>query len=511
MTTLRPAFRPSAPRVDNNGRSASGATTGSGGPNAILARLQTTGAGTGGVRASQAAAREDLPRLQQYRDAFETSAARHGVPPALLAAIASRESRGGAALDNNGRGDGGNGHGLMQVDRNAHTVRGGPYSAEHIDQAAGILRGNLDRVRAEHPSWSPEQQMRGAVAAYNFGTGNVRSIDGMDRGTTGNDYSSDVWARAQALAPSFPGTGAGGAEPPNSEFTARPSAPVAIAPATDTGAMTRRGARGPEVEQLQRQLNEAGARPPLELDGKFGPLTEAAVREFQTRRNIQVDGVVGPETRGAFTANTAQANTANPNTGSLPALRPGTLANTSVTNNGAQQIGAIGNVNTNDPTLQRLANGTLQRGPTGYCVRATLDNMSRLGVRGPAATGNDEGNNPRGGMVQLMNNNGWRSISTPGSRTETIRSPYGTVQASVIPAAEYDRLAREGRIPSGAVVFQTRHDSWNSTSPRSRGFDMGIARNGGRTTFNYADMRQPLVYGARTQSVIVLVPGTAVR
>lgn len=510
MTTLRPAFRPSAPRLDNDGRSA-GTAAGPGGPNAVLSRLQTGGAANGGVRASQAAAREDLPRLQQYRDAFETAAARHGVPPALLAAIASRESRGGAALDNNGRGDGGNGHGLMQVDRNAHQVRGGPYSAEHIDQAAGILRSNLDRVRADHPGWSPEQQMRGAVAAYNFGTGNVRSIDGLDRGTTGNDYSSDVWARAQALAPSFPGNTAGGAEPPNSEFAARPSAPVSITQPTDSGAMVRRGARGPEVEQLQRQLNEAGAQPPLELDGKFGPLTEAAVREFQTRRGIQIDGIVGPETRGAFSAQTAQTNTRNPNTGNLPALRPGTLANTSVTNSGAQDIGAIGNVNTNDPTLQRLATGTLQRGRTGYCVRATLDNMARLGVAHPSATGNDEGNNPRGGMVQLMRDNGWRSISTPGSRTETIRSPYGTVQASVIPAAEYDRLAREGRIPSGAVVFQTRHDSWNSTAPNSHGFDMGIARNGGRTTFNYADMRQPLVYGARTQSVIVLVPGSAVR
>lgn len=39
----------------------------------------------------------------------------------------------------------------------------------------------------------------GGVAAYNFGVSNVRSWEGLDRGTTGNDYSNDVMARAQRL------------------------------------------------------------------------------------------------------------------------------------------------------------------------------------------------------------------------------------------------------------------------------------------------------------------------
>jgi hypothetical protein len=44
------------------------------------------------------------------------------------------------------------------------------------------------------------------VAAYDAGVGGVRTIKDMDRGTTGDDYSNDVWARAQALAPAFGGT-----------------------------------------------------------------------------------------------------------------------------------------------------------------------------------------------------------------------------------------------------------------------------------------------------------------
>jgi hypothetical protein len=43
------------------------------------------------------------------------------------------------------------------------------------------------------------------VVAYDVGVLNVRTIKDMDRGTTGDDYSNDVWARAQALAPSFAG------------------------------------------------------------------------------------------------------------------------------------------------------------------------------------------------------------------------------------------------------------------------------------------------------------------
>src|SRR3712207_5431936 len=121
-------------------------------PNAILSKYKPTGASAAtarqdglpaGVGSSPKMARTDLARLKKYENAFESAAKKHGVPPALLAAIASRESRAGAALDSSGRGDGGNGFGLMQVDRRFHTPRGGPYSAEHIDQAAGILKGML--------------------------------------------------------------------------------------------------------------------------------------------------------------------------------------------------------------------------------------------------------------------------------------------------------------------------------------------------------------------------------
>ncbi len=59
-------------------------------------------------------------------------------------------------------------------------------------------------------------------------------------------------------------------------------------------AYLRRGSRGDAVRELQQALNARGAR--LEVDGDFGPRTEAAVRDFQRRTGAAVDGVVGPQT-----------------------------------------------------------------------------------------------------------------------------------------------------------------------------------------------------------------------
>lgn len=55
------------------------------------------------------------------------------------------------------------------------------------------------------------------------------------------------------------------------------------------------GNRGQAVMELQRLLAQMGfdAGP---IDGVFGPRTEAAVRAFQRRNNLNDDGIVGPET-----------------------------------------------------------------------------------------------------------------------------------------------------------------------------------------------------------------------
>ena len=51
-----------------------------------------------------------------------------------------------------------------------------------------------------------------------------------------------------------------------------------------------------QVRALQKQLVRAGERPGP-LDGRFGPLTEAAVERFQAGHGLAVDGIVGTADR----------------------------------------------------------------------------------------------------------------------------------------------------------------------------------------------------------------------
>lgn len=56
----------------------------------------------------------------------------------------------------------------------------------------------------------------------------------------------------------------------------------------------RRGSRGEAVSEAQRLLRARGYD--LTADGIFGPQTEAAAKEFQGKRGLKADGIVGPMT-----------------------------------------------------------------------------------------------------------------------------------------------------------------------------------------------------------------------
>lgn len=182
-------------------------------PNAILFTYTPTGAsdttanqdnlpaqGIRGVQASIKMAETDEGRILPLKERFISSAQMYDLPPALLAAIASRESRGGNVLDRNGFGDGGNAFGIMQVDRRFHRVEtsGGPSGQEHIDQAASILREKLLGVEMQLDNLSESSQLQTAVSRYNGGRG--LPAPRSDVGTTGSDYMNDVWARARYYA-----------------------------------------------------------------------------------------------------------------------------------------------------------------------------------------------------------------------------------------------------------------------------------------------------------------------
>ena len=85
-------------------------------------------------------------------------------------------------------------------------------------------------------------------------------------------------------------------------------APWACKPSSSSCPATiQNGSSGSAVTTLQSELNSLYAKkvfpnspnnfnPPLAVDGQFGPKTMRAVLDFQHKKGLSVDGIVGPQT-----------------------------------------------------------------------------------------------------------------------------------------------------------------------------------------------------------------------
>jgi Meckel syndrome type 1 protein len=105
--------------------------------------------------------------------------------------------------------------------------------------------------------------------------------------------AAGVVSAAMVMSPTaaaFAAAGAGGGGG-SSVATASP-ANRAIAPGAPAE-MLRLGSKGPDVVRVQSALGQVP-------DGVFGPRTDAAVRVFQGRNGLEVDGIVGPHTWGTL-------------------------------------------------------------------------------------------------------------------------------------------------------------------------------------------------------------------
>lgn len=86
------------------------------------------------------------------------------------------------------------------------------------------------------------------------------------------------------------------------------AAPTAAQPVGRGAGM--QGTPSQQVMQLQKRLNQYGAH--LKVDGRFGPQTQAAVRQFQqthkdsSGKPLKADGLVGPKTTSALRSKTKQ-------------------------------------------------------------------------------------------------------------------------------------------------------------------------------------------------------------
>ena len=84
------------------------------------------------------------------------------------------------------------------------------------------------------------------------------------------------------------------------------------------------GSQGNDVKELQKILNQSGYK--LTEDGIFGANTQKAVKDYQTKNGLTVDGIVGTNTWGSLLGGTKSNTNTTTNTN--------TNTNTNTTNNG---------------------------------------------------------------------------------------------------------------------------------------------------------------------------------
>jgi soluble lytic murein transglycosylase-like protein len=149
-------------------------------------------------------ARAQGPGVTQYSALIQQSAAKYHLAPAYVAAVMDRETGGHNII-----GDGGHGHGLMQIDNRSFgpwlaSNHNGLDPATNIDKGCSLLRENLDAAAAH--GLHGDQALKFAASAYNAGLGGAEAglrSGNSDARTTGHNYGADVLNRMHRLAADF--------------------------------------------------------------------------------------------------------------------------------------------------------------------------------------------------------------------------------------------------------------------------------------------------------------------
>ena len=85
-------------------------------------------------------------------------------------------------------------------------------SLEHFSEGVSNLIGMISQLTQQFKTWSPEQQTRAGLAAYDAGPDKIRvkskltpkeisnwCSDAIDKETTNGDFSADIYARAKYI------------------------------------------------------------------------------------------------------------------------------------------------------------------------------------------------------------------------------------------------------------------------------------------------------------------------
>ena len=302
---------------------------------------------------------------------------------------------------------------------------GGPFDQPWLNQAlSACFDAPLDGLNA---SWSEPTSDIGAVASTEerdmcFGSGigsdpasleviaheTAHALAGGGSGQTVLDEEGDPGEVAAAQAGErFRHWAESGFDGPAPRLRAALGGQAQIhreASSSLTGSpLLRQGSSGELVRVLQSLLNNHGAG--LAVDGIFGPLTDAAVRSFQSANGLTVDGIVGPQTAGALnqsassTVDEADTSSATALTGS-PLLRSGSSGplvstlQTLLNQHGASLAvdGAFGPLTDAAVRQFQSANGLEVDGIVGPATAASLSSGSASDIASGGSSGSYAGN-----------------------------------------------------------------------------------------------------------------------
>ncbi len=275
------------------------ATAETAGASLETAKAQDPTTNESGASASEKLVRGDLDSIVPLADLFKEIGNEKGLPPALLAAIASRETSIGKKLNANDCTPDGKHTGVMGINDQVHPSPGNEDQRSNIVRAASILVNLRAEIQAKFPAWSPAYQLLGAVTAYNQSAGFVAKWDG--KAIEGDDFASDTWARARYLAALKMFSGLDPIPVIDSKDKGKETTDPAIRPAVKKGRLIaqsvgRGGINHPDdVQAVLQRL--------LELDvisqQEAGIQTESAVGEYVERYqnlifNKGADGLMEP-------------------------------------------------------------------------------------------------------------------------------------------------------------------------------------------------------------------------